>query len=95
MTEIILDAFLDSLKMLPFLFLTYLFLEYLEHKGSAKFTEILKRSGKLGPLGGAVLGCVPQCGFSVAAANLYAGEKRELFPAISLMSGELLKRKRC
>ena len=73
MTEIILDAFLDSLKMLPFLFLTYLFLEYLEHKGSAKFTEILKRSGKLGPLGGAVLGCVPQCGFSVAAANLYAG----------------------
>jgi len=71
--HIIEHTFFDAVKMLPFLFLTYLFLEYLEHKGNEKFVSILQHSGKLGPLGGAILGCIPQCGFSVAAANLYAG----------------------
>lgn len=69
MLEVILDAVLDALKTLPFLFAAYLLLELLEHRRAGKPPVLLQ---KLGPLGGAVLGCVPQCGFSVAAANLYA-----------------------
>ncbi len=73
MKEIILDAVVDSLKNLPFLFGAYLLIEFLEHRASHRLTGALARLGPLGPLGGALLGCVPQCGFSVAAANFYAG----------------------
>ena len=73
MQEIIMDAIIDSLKALPFLFGAYLLIEFLEHRASTRFTEALARLGPLGPVGGAALGCVPQCGFSVAAANFYAG----------------------
>ena len=73
MKEMILDAVLDSLKTLPFLFGAYLLMEFLEHRASHRLTGALARLGPLGPVGGAVLGCVPQCGFSVAAANFYGG----------------------
>lgn len=73
MIDILLDAVIDSLKMLPFLFGAYLLIEYLEHKASDRLTGALSRMGGWGPVGGAVLGCLPQCGFSVAAANFYAG----------------------
>lgn len=73
MEEIILDALLDSLKSLPFLFGAYLLIEFLEHHASQRLTNALSKLGPLGPVGGALLGCVPQCGFSVAAANFYAG----------------------
>lgn len=63
----------DSIKLLPFLFLTYLVMEYIEHKMGEKSKKIVKSSGKFGPLIGGVLGVFPQCGFSAAAANLYAG----------------------
>ncbi len=63
---------IDALKMLPFLLIAYLLMEYLEHKASEKMQHILQ-SGRLGPVAGAALGCVPQCGFSVMASNLYAG----------------------
>ena len=63
----------DSIKLLPFLFLTYLVMEYIEHKMGEKSKKIVKNSGKFGPLIGGVLGVFPQCGFSAAAANLYAG----------------------
>lgn len=69
MLEVLIDAVLDALKTLPFLFAAYLFMELLEHRRGGNPPALLQ---KLGPLGGAVLGCVPQCGFSVAAANLYA-----------------------
>ncbi len=73
MAEIITDTLVDSIRLVPFLFLTYLVMEYLEHKTSSKTKKIIRSSGKLGPLAGALLGAFPQCGFSAAASNLYAG----------------------
>ena len=64
---------LDTLPLLPFLYLTYLLLEYLEHRASARVRGAVERSGAYGPLLGGVVGAVPQCGFSSMAASLYAG----------------------
>lgn len=72
MLEIIEDTLIDSIKLIPFLFITYLIMEYIEHKTKDKTKEAIKKSGKFGPLIGGVLGIVPQCGFSVSATNLYA-----------------------
>lgn len=66
-------TFIDTVKLIPFLFLTYLAMEYLEHKAGDKVNTWVRRSGKLGPVIGSILGVVPQCGFSAAASNLYAG----------------------
>ena len=63
----------DSLKLVPFLFLTYLVMEYLEHKAGDKVAKFVNKAGKWGPLAGGIAGAVPQCGFSAAASNLYAG----------------------
>lgn len=63
----------DSIKLLPFLFITYLIMEYIEHKMGDKAKEAIERSGRFGPLFGGILGAFPQCGFSAAASNLYAG----------------------
>ena len=70
--EIIEHTLLDSIKLIPFLFLTYLLMEYIEHKTSNKVKQTIQKSGKLGPLFGGLVGIVPQCGFSVSATNLYA-----------------------
>ena len=67
------DAGTDTLKLVPFLFLTYVFMEWLEKKTGEKQTKALARAGKFGPLYGAAAGAVPQCGFSAAASSLYAG----------------------
>lgn len=74
MIDVIKDTLFDSIKLLPFLFLAYLLMEYLEHKTGNKTKDIVKKSGKLGPLWGGIIGVFPQCGFSAAAANLYAGK---------------------
>ncbi len=66
-----LDAGIDALKLAPFLLITLLLLEYLEHRAGKGLSKALQRSGRFGPAVGAALGCVPQCGFSVAAAHLY------------------------
>lgn len=73
MTEILLDAVIDTLKLVPFLFVTYWFMEWLEHKTGTKTQALIRRAGRLGPLFGGLLGVFPQCGFSAAAANLYSG----------------------
>lgn len=72
MLDVIIDTLVDSIKLLPFLFLTYLIMEYLEHKTSDKVRHMIQNSGRFGPVIGGLLGTIPQCGFSVAATNLYA-----------------------
>ncbi len=66
-------AFLDTVRMVPFLLAAFLALEALEHYSNNYMNRVLGKVGKAGPAVGAVFGCVPQCGFSVAAANLYSG----------------------
>ncbi len=71
--HILLHGLLDSLKILPFLFLTYLLMEVLEHKAGERVKSAISRAGRGGPAIGGALGLVPQCGFSTALAGLYAG----------------------
>ena len=73
MRDVVTDTLLDGVRMLPFLLAAYLVIEYLEHKAGNQLTALLSRCGAYGAFGGALLGALPQCGFSVAAANLYAG----------------------
>ncbi len=73
MLDIILDSVLDTAKLLPFLLLTYIVMEYLEHRAGSATVGLVRRAGKWGPAIGAAVGVVPQCGFSAAAASLYAG----------------------
>lgn len=63
----------DSLPLLPFLFLTYLLMEFIEHKTSEKSKSAISKAGVLGPIAGGLLGVIPQCGFSAAASSLYSG----------------------
>ena len=66
------DAWIDSVKMLPFLYLAYLPIEWLERHHGARIEQALAGGGRWGFVPGALLGCVPQCGFSAVASNLYA-----------------------
>lgn len=63
----------DTLVLVPFLFVTYIALEALEHAAGARANAVVRRAGAAGPVAGALLGVVPQCGFSAMAATLYAG----------------------
>ncbi|MBR2477184.1 MAG: arsenic efflux protein [Clostridia bacterium] len=65
-------AFSHSVGTVPFLFLAYFVIEYIEKRSSDKMQRTMTRLGRFGPFGGAVLGCVPQCGFSASAANFYS-----------------------
>lgn len=82
--EILEHTLLDSIKLLPFLFITYLLMEFLEHRTSAKINNTIKKSGKFGPVIGGLLGLLPQCGFSVMATNLYMGRIITLGTLISI-----------
>ncbi len=73
MREILLHGVLDTLKIIPFLFLTYLLMEFIEHKAEDKAERFMQKAGVFAPIVGGALGAVPQCGFSAAASNLYAG----------------------
>lgn len=84
MLEILEHTIENSVKLIPFLFLTYLLMEYIEHKTKEKTKETIKKSGKFGPLIGSLLGIIPQCGFSVSATNLYAARVITLGTLISV-----------
>lgn len=70
--DIIKEVFLDSVKMLPLLFFVYAVIEFLEHKNNNSSYHILMKQKKFGPILGASFGCIPQCGFSVIASDLYS-----------------------
>ncbi|MBR4230846.1 MAG: arsenic efflux protein [Bacilli bacterium] len=72
MKDIIIDGLIDALKLLPYLFITFLLLEFIEHKLSVKNQKILTENQKVGPFIGGLLGAFPQCGFSSMAANLFS-----------------------
>ena len=82
--EVLKETAIDSIKLLQFLFITYLIMEYIEHKTSNKVKQVIQKSGKLGPLLGGIVGIVPQCGFSVSATNLYSARVITLGTLISV-----------
>lgn len=71
--DVLADSVIDTLKLIPFLFVTYLAMEALEHFASNKVKEAVERAGTAGPVVGALLGALPQCGFSAMAATLFSG----------------------
>ena len=72
MWDALLDSLIDTVKLIPFLLITYIIMEFIEHKTSHKTKDAIKKSGHFGPLIGGILGVVPQCGFSAAASSLYS-----------------------
>lgn len=75
MWETLLDALVDTLKVLPLLFIVYMLLEFLEYRGVMKFEHSKFLKGKASPVFGSLFGCVPQCGFSVISTDLYSEKK--------------------
>ena len=72
--DAVVDGVMDTLRLVPFLFVTYLLMEYIEHRTSDRTRSAIRRADKFGPFPGAFLGILPQCGFSAAAAGLYSGK---------------------
>lgn len=71
MLDIVLDTLIDGVKLIPFLFVAFLVIELIEHKFNRKTKNVIKKSGKYGPIVGSLFGLIPQCGFSVVATNFY------------------------
>jgi len=71
--DLLVDSLIDNVKILPVLFLTFLLMEYIEDRMQDSTRQRMKEAGKYGPFVGSILGAIPQCGFSAAASNLYAG----------------------
>ena len=72
MIDCLLDALIDTLKLMPYLLVTFILLEFLEHKLNHKSEKYLKKANIFGPLFGGILGALPQCGFSTMASNLFS-----------------------
>ena len=68
----LLDALLDTLYVVPILYLAYLLVGYISHNDNEKYSKILHKTKKAGPVIGAFLGCIPQCGFSSLMSQLYS-----------------------
>ena len=84
MLETVVDSLIDTLKLVPFLFISFLIIELLEHKFSNYTKKIIEKAGYFGPLIGSSLGIFPQCGFSVMANNLYITKIISLGTLISI-----------
>lgn len=84
MKEIIIETLVDTVKLLPFLWFAFFLIELVEHKYQKKSKKIIEKSGNFGPLLGGILGCFPQCGFSVMATNLYITRMISLGTLISI-----------
>ena len=84
MLEVILEALVDSFKLLPFLFLTYLVMGVLEHAASDRPRKLIQEAGRVGPIWGGLIGAFPQCGFSAAASYFYIGRVITLGTLISI-----------
>lgn len=82
--DAVLDALTDSIVIIPILLLTYLLMEWLEHRAKEKSLDVIRMSGKLGPLFGGLVGIVPQCGFSGAAASFFAADSITLGTLIAI-----------
>ena len=72
MFDMLMDGIIDTIKILPYLFVTFLLLEFMEHKFNKKSEKLLQKNKKFGPFMGGLLGALPQCGFSVVASNLFS-----------------------
>ncbi len=68
----LIHSLIDTLKLIPFLLISFIIMEYIEHK--IKSPKKIKKINKYGPLTGSVLGLIPQCGFSVVSATLYSAK---------------------
>ncbi|MEG0076212.1 putative manganese transporter [Anaerorhabdus sp.] len=82
--ELIIDAIIDTLKIMPFLFITYLVIEWIEHKASDKMAIGIQKTAKFGPILGSAAGLIPQCGFSSIASTLYVTRVLTLGTLISI-----------
>lgn len=70
--EVLEESLADTLKMIPFLYLAYVAIEYVETRHGERIERLLAGGGRWGCVPGALLGCVPQCGFSAVASNFYS-----------------------
>lgn len=84
MIDVLLEAVHDSLRLLPFLFATYLVMGILEHAASDRPKQFIQNAGRFGPVWGSVIGAFPQCGFSAAASYFYIGRVLTLGTLISI-----------
>ena len=84
MIDILEHTLIETIKLLPFLFVAFLIIELIEHKLNNKSKKVITKAGKLGPLLGGLLGLFPQCGFSVLATNLYVTRIISLGTLISI-----------
>lgn len=83
--DCLLDALIDTLKVLPILYLVYVLVSYLGHNNNNKYAKIMNKTKKFGPLVGGVAGIVPQCGFSVVMADLYSKKAITIGTLIAVM----------
>lgn len=73
LVDVIAESVFDTLELVPFLFVTYLAMEALEHSTGGRMQGLVARAGHAGPVVGSLLGAIPQCGFSAMAATLFSG----------------------
>ncbi len=85
MWEVFLDAVIDTIKVVPILYLVYLLVSYLGHNNNNRYAKLMNKTEKLGPLIGGVTGCIPQCGFSVVMADLYSKKAITIGTIVAVM----------